>query len=66
MCDIAQEGLCNVGRSRYAGVITALWEALVCPKTEDEEFYHRRIVDAFLERAIDVVLKSSKSTLKKG
>ena len=38
MCDKDDEGGCNIGRSRYAGV-TALWESLLCPKAEDEEFH---------------------------
>lgn len=41
VCDVGEEGLCNVGRSRYAGV-TALWESLLCPKNEEEEFHHPR------------------------
>lgn len=38
VCDNDNEGGCNIGRSRYAGV-TALWESLLCPKAEDEEFH---------------------------
>ena len=38
VCDKSGEGHCNVGKSQYSGV-TALWEAVLCPKLEDEEFH---------------------------
>lgn len=38
ICGVGNGGQCQVGDSRFCGV-TAMWESLLCPKLEDQEFH---------------------------